>query len=217
MRKARLTMDLKAIQTAYKRYAAFYDYTFGKLLAPGRRLAVELINAKAGPHANVLEVGVGTGLSLLNYRKDLKITGIDVSREMLDKAHLRLQEHNELDCTLLEMDAEKLDFPNNSFNYVVAMYVASVVPNLANFLAEITRVCIPNGDILILNHFSSEHALVNKTERLLTPLQKHLGFRPDFPVEPIINYPHFNLVESHKTNLLGYWKLLHLKNVKDNL
>lgn len=209
-------MDLNAVQAAYKRYAAFYDYTFGKLLAPGRQLAVELINAQAASNAKILEVGVGTGLSLPSYRKDLKITGIDISREMLNKAQLRLQQFSDtLDCTLLEMDAEKLNFPTSSFNGIAAMYVASVVPNLANFLAEITRVCIPNGDIIIVNHFSSEHALINKTERLFTPLQKYLGFRPNFPADPIINYPNFKLIQIHKTNLFGYWKVVHLKNVKE--
>lgn len=209
-------MDLKAVQSAYKRYAAFYDYTFGKLLAPGRELAVNLINATAEPQAKILEVGVGTGLSLPGYRKDLKITGVDVSREMLNKAQQRVQQFaNDLDCLLLEMDAEKLNFPNSSFNCVVAMYVASVVPNLNDFLAEISRVCIPQGDIIIVNHFSSANTLVNKTERILSPFQKYLGFRPDFPVAPIINYPHFKLRETYKTNLLGYWKLLRLKNTKE--
>jgi len=208
-------MDLKTIQNAYKRYASFYDYTFGKLLAPGRELAVNLINAKAEPNANVLEVGVGTGLSLLSYRKDLKITGIDVSRAMLNKAHLRMQQHADgHDYTLLEMDAEKLKFTDSSFACVVAMYVASVVPNLAAFLAEMARVCAPLGDIIIVNHFSSNNPLINQTERILTPLQKYLGFRPDFPADPIIYYPDFKLIETYKTNLLGYWKLLHLKNIK---
>jgi phosphatidylethanolamine/phosphatidyl-N-methylethanolamine N-methyltransferase len=207
-------MDLNTIQAAYKRYANFYDHIFGKLLEPGRELAVNLINANAVPQAKILEVGVGTGLALPHYRKDLKITGIDVSRAMLDKAQQRIQQTVGLDCILLEMNAEKLNFANSSFNYIVAMYVASVVSNLTDFLTEMSRVCIPQGDIIIVNHFSSDNSLINKTERLLSPLQKHLGFRPDFPIAPVIQYSHFKLIETYKTNLLGYWKLLHLKNVK---
>lgn len=208
-------MDLKAVQTAYKRYAGFYDQTFGKVLAPGRQLAVNLMNAQLAPQATVLEVGVGTGLSLPHYRKDLKITGIDVSREMLAKAQQRMQQADGLDCTLLEMDAEKLNFPDNSFHCVVAMYVASVVPNIDAFLAEISRVGLAGADIIILNHFSSNNRLIHKTEQLFSPLQKYLGFRPDFALQPILDCSYFKLEKVYKTNLLGYWKLLHLKNNKN--
>ena len=208
-------MDLKAVQTAYRRYASFYDQTFGKVLAPGRQLAVNLINAQIAPDARVLEVGVGTGLSLPHYRKDLKITGIDVSREMLLKAQQRIQQQPvPTDCVVLEMDAEKLDFPNSHFNCVVAMYVAPVVPNLNAFLAEMSRVGTPGCDIIILNHFSSTHFLIHKIEQLLSPLQKFLGFRPDFDMQPILDCPYFTLEKIYKTNFLGYWKLLHLKNNK---
>jgi|SRR6185312_11911832 len=205
-------MDTQSVQNAYRRYASFYDQVFGRILQPGRELAVKLINSCAPQNTKVLEVGVGTGLSLDLYRADLKITGIDISQEMLDKAQERIQEFNlQTRAEVIAMDAEQLTFPDANFDTVVAMYVASVVPNPEKFLNEITRVCIPQGNILIVNHFASKNTFINAIEKKLAPHRAKLGFHPDFPIETILNYPHFKLIETYRTNLCGYWKLLHLK------
>ena len=207
-------MDLQAVQSAYKRYAGFYDQFFGKILGPGRESAVSLINDIAPLNGKILEVGVGTGLSLPSYRTDLNITGIDVSTEMLNKARERVDNTTAKRWTLLEMDAENLTFSADSFDCVAAMYVASVVPDVDKFLAEITRVCIDGGDIIIVNHFSTNHPILGAVEKFLSPLQKWLGFRTDFPVDIVMQHPNLKLVATHNTNFLGYWKLMHFKNVQ---
>ncbi|HEY7552807.1 MAG TPA: class I SAM-dependent methyltransferase, partial [Hyphomicrobiaceae bacterium] len=120
------SMDEAAVRSAYRRWAPVYDNTFGLVAAEGRKHAVEIINRTSG---RVLEVGVGTGLSLPSYRRDLQIVGIDLSPEMLEKARERVAAEGLRNVAgLHEMDAGDLKFPDSAFDTVVAMYVMTVVP-----------------------------------------------------------------------------------------
>ena len=179
-------MDLTSIRAAYRRYAKIYDATFGNVFAAGRDRLLSQINRRAGQR--VLEVGVGTGISLPDYRRDNKIVGIDVSPDMLAIARRRV-EADGLDNVeaLLEMDAEALEFPDDSFDTVVAMYVMTVVPNPDRVLAELKRVCKPGGDIYILNHFiDEEEGIVRVVEKGLARFSTKLGWRPDVSIDSLI-------------------------------
>lgn len=207
-------MKKEAVLKVYNSYAVFYDFVFGRILQPGRKLTVDCINRRAPVGAKVLEVGVGTGLSLPYYRPDLKITAFDLSEEMLQKAEKRIKMRQlKTEINLLKMDADNLQFADNSFDYVVAMYVASVVPDIRLFLSEICRVCKPNGEIVILNHFRSENACVRALEKKLTLLNSYIGFEPNFSIDALLNFERLSLLESLKTNMFGYWKLLRFKKV----
>ncbi len=203
-------MDLSSIRNAYRRYARHYDKIFGPVFAPGRRLTMEYVNAEPG--RRILEVGVGTGLSLPEYRDDVSVVGIDVSPDMLDVARRRVEEERLRQVEgLYEMDAEALEFPDDSFDVVVAMYVASVVPNPQRFIDEVRRVCRPGGDILIVNHFASNHPVLRRMEQTLKPLSKILGFRTDMELDDLPEFADFQRVGVHPTNLFGYWKLVHYR------
>ena len=140
-------MDEEAVREAYRRWAPVYDYTFGKVSTAGRRHAVEVINAGQG---KVLEVGVGTGLSLPEYKPHLEITGIDLAPEMLEKARARVKSEGlENVAGLYEMDASNLQFPDNSFDTVVAMYVITVVPEPEKVMRELARVTKPGGQVML--------------------------------------------------------------------
>ena len=149
-------MDLHDTIRTYRLFSGSYDIVFGPVFHPGRKEAVRIANDRPGQH--ILEVGVGTGLSLPHFRADLRVTGIDVSEEMLAKARRRAERLRLSHVEGLHlMDAENLEFPDNSFDAVLALYVASVVPNPARFAAEMRRVCIPGGTIVVVNHFTSEN------------------------------------------------------------
>ncbi|MFV8834809.1 methyltransferase domain-containing protein [Aquisalimonas sp.] len=205
-------MDLASIRNAYRRYANHYDRVFGPVFAQGRRFAIETLNEKPGQR--VLEVGVGTGISLPDYHPSTRIVGIDISPEMLAKAEVRARE----ECPegqvedLLVMDAEELDFPDDSFDSVVAMYVASVVPNPDRLVSEMRRVCKPGGDILIVNHFASRNPVLRGLEKGLRPLSKLVGFRPDMDLDTLPQHEGFERLSVRKANLFGYWKLVHYRN-----
>lgn len=204
-------MDLSAIRKTYRRYASHYDFVFGPIFRHGRKMALKLCEQEAG--TRILEVGVGTGLSLPDYSPDCRVVGIDISPEMLRRAERRVSRKGlENVDGLYEMDAEFLDFPDDSFDVVMAMYVVSVVPHPERCINEMRRVCRPGGDIFILNHFASRHPVVRRLERGLTPLSNTLGFRPDLEIESLPDEPDFRQLGVRNANLFGYWKLVHYRN-----
>ena len=203
-------MDNASIIAAYKRYAFNYDHLFGRILDQGRRLAVEKM--KCMPGEKVLEVGVGTGLSLPYYPAQTSVVGIDVSPNMLALANQRISLEGLANCSLSLMDAQNMSFPGGSFDKVVAMYIASVVSNPQKMVSEMKRVCKPGGDLLILNHFSNCNRLIRASETMLLPLARIIGFRPMFPMDEFISESSLDVVEIILVNTFKYWTLIHARN-----
>lgn len=202
-------LDEKSVLAAYSRWAPVYDWVFGRVFEAGRRSAVEIINRREG---RLLEVGVGTGITLPRYGKHLKVTGIDLSPEMLAVARRRVEEQKLSSIeALIEMDATRLTFPDASFDTVAVMYAITVVPHPDAVMAEVERVTKPGGEAIFVSHFASEGGLFGFVEGLLTPLTKRLGWRPDFPVERILGRPGFELVEKKKLGILGLFTVAVLR------
>lgn len=171
----RLGIGLAAVKASYRRYAPVYDMIFGGFLDRGRRAAVQLINGL--PPGRVLEVGVGTGLSLPHYDPASRVVGIDLSAEMLDRARERVRRHGLGHVEALEeMDARATPFPDASFDTVVSMYVLSVTPEPERLLMEMRRLCRPGGNLLIVNRFSSTKPLRALVERAAEPFSDAIGF-----------------------------------------
>jgi len=206
-------LELNDTLRTYRLFAGSYDFLFGPIFHPGRKAAVQVANDR--PQQRILEVGVGTGLSLPHFRRDARVVGIDVSKEMLAKARRRV-ERNRLAHVeaLLEMDAERTSFEDNSFDAVLALYVASVVPNPERFAAEMRRVCKPGGSIVIVNHFTSANPIMHWLERGLAPLAKHIGFHADFPLDDFVRTGRLDVRAIRPSNMFGYWKLLRCINQK---
>jgi phosphatidylethanolamine/phosphatidyl-N-methylethanolamine N-methyltransferase len=206
-------MDLQDTLRTYRLFSGSYDLVFGPVFHPGRKEAVRLANDQPGQR--ILEVGVGTGLSLPYFRADAEVTGIDVSTEMLAKARRRVERRGLRQVkALLEMDAENMAFEDNGFDAVLALYVASVVPDPARFAAEMRRVCRPGGTIVIVNHFSTEHGVMHVVEKKLAPLAGRIGFHADFPLDDFLDASQLTVRETRPSNLFGYWKLLRCVNEK---
>lgn len=199
------TVTTASVEKAYRRYARYYDLVFGAIFHPGRKTAIEHLHCRAGNR--ILEVGVGTGLSLSMYPRNVKVVGVDLSAPMLEKARARAVDLPQVEA-LLEMDAEAMTFPDSSFDKVVAMYVATVVPDVAKFYSEIKRVCKPGGEIIFLNHFQNKNTVIRKVEHVIQPLARHLGFHPDFPMEEFIARTGFEVTTAVPVNLLDYWTVL---------
>jgi len=202
------TMQIEAVKAAYRRYAGVYDAVFGPVLQPGRRAVLEALGLRAGDR--VLEVGVGTGLSLPLYPRGVRVTGIDVSREMLDKARGRVARRGLGNVeALLEMDAESMTLPDASFDKVVAMYVVSVVENPARLLQELHRVCKPDGEIFLVNHVRSDNPIIGAVEKGLARFSDKLGFHPDFELSEILD-PSHEISEVSRINF--FWKVMRVRN-----
>lgn len=201
------TVTSDTIKNAYRRYARYYDLVFGKVFHPGRQTALEHLHCRPGDR--ILEVGVGTGLSLGMYPDYVKVTGIDLSQDMLDIAKARVSDEGLTQVESLEqMDAQNMTFEDGSFDKVVAMYVATVVPDVEQLVNEIRRVCKPGGTIIFLNHFQNKNPLIRRGEALIQPLAKYLGFHPDFPMEDFLRRTGFEVTVAIPVNALDYWTVL---------
>lgn len=164
--KARSITDL--IRKRYDRLAPFYDlletpfetfrFSFWRI-----RLKDRVIGKKA------LEAGVGTGKNFGYYPLNVKITAIDMSPRMLDRAEKRAQTLG-LDIDLWQMDVQELQFPDNSFDTVFATFVFCSVPNPVLGLRELRRVCKPGGRLLLLEHMRPENRLFGTLFDALNPL-----------------------------------------------
>jgi phosphatidylethanolamine/phosphatidyl-N-methylethanolamine N-methyltransferase len=199
-------MDAASIRHAYRRWAPVYDFTFGQVAEAGRKHAVQLINRRRG---RVLEVGVGTGLSLPCYGSHLTITGIDLSPEMLKKARDKV-ERNKLAhvAGLHEMDAGALAFPDESFDTVVAMYVMTVVPEPDRVMRELERVCAAGGEVILVNHFSQEEGVRGWFERKLAPFADYIGWRPVFGLDQVLVCEDLRLAERRALRPFGLFTML---------
>ena len=202
-------MDIKSVQTSYARWAPVYDRTFGVVTGAGRRRAVEYINKGQGC---VLEVGVGTGLSLKRYDPSLKVTGIDFSAEMLAKARRKVRKHNLFNVeNLIRMDARKLEFHDNSFDTIAAMHVLSVVPEPEKVMSEIARVCKPGGKVVVTNHFMRTKGVLAALERVSAPFADKIGWHSDFRIETVLREKTLELEEHHEIPPLGMMTFLVLR------
>lgn len=204
-------LDHDSVRAAYRRWAGIYDLSFGGVSAGGRRQAVALVNRL--PVTRVLEVGVGTGLSLPHYRRDLRVTGIDLSTEMLDRARERVKAQGlaHVDA-LLEIDAEATPFPDAAFDAAVAMFVASVVPNPRRLLAEMRRLVRRGGEILFVNHFAAQRGPRLWIERALAPASRALGWHPDFAIDALLSPEDRARAELAPVPPLGLFTLTRLPN-----
>ncbi|MDE4098554.1 class I SAM-dependent methyltransferase [Phaeobacter gallaeciensis] len=207
-------MELKAVQSSYARWAPIYDRTFGAVTNVGRRRVVNYINRRGG---SVLEVGVGTGLSLPHYGADLRVTGIDFSTEMLAKAETRVAEMGLANVAgLRQMDARDLDFPDASFDTVAAMHVLSVVPEPQKVMAEIARVLKPGGEVVISNHFKSTQGVLASLEKISAPFANVLGWHSDFEIGTILGEETLSLKEQESLPPFGMMTFLVLKKARQN-
>ena len=204
-------LDADDVRAAYRRWAGVYDHVFGGVSAYGRRRAVAAVNALPG--TDVLEVGVGTGLALPHYRPEKRITGIDLSAEMLALARRRVASEGLAHVDgLHEMDAEATTLETDGFDVAVAMFVASVVPNPRRLLAEMRRVVRPGGHILFVNHFSAERGPRWWVERALAPASRALGWHPDFAMDSLLDNAAREHARTSAVPPLGLFTLVQLPN-----
>jgi phosphatidylethanolamine/phosphatidyl-N-methylethanolamine N-methyltransferase len=203
-------LDKETIAKAYARWAPVYDLVFGAVFERGRAAAIEAAERIGG---RVLEVGVGTGISLPDYKRTTQLCGVDISAPMLDKAKERV---TELGLTNVEglwvMDAEHLDFPDASFDVVVAQYVVTTVPNPEATLDEFARVLKPGGEIILVSRVGAELGLRKSLERWFAPAARKLGWRTEFPFERYTTWVERNgsvqLVERRSMPPFGHFSLI---------
>jgi phosphatidylethanolamine/phosphatidyl-N-methylethanolamine N-methyltransferase len=207
-----VVLEKRQVQRAYELYAPIYDFIFDWIFAPGRAAAVRHLGLQS--QDRVLEVGIGTGLNLPLYPPAVRLTGIDLSQEMLDKAVERVQTLTMPNVTLKVMDATAMDFADNEFDRALATYVISAVPDPVAVLREMRRVVRPEGTIVILNHFRSERRTIGRLEDLVAPLCTRLGWKSNLAMTPLLKQVGLTPEVVVKVNMFNGWRLVKCVNRK---
>jgi phosphatidylethanolamine/phosphatidyl-N-methylethanolamine N-methyltransferase len=202
----RAAVDSRRVERVYSILSRVYDDAFDWALGPGRAEAVGRLPIR--PDDRVLEVGVGTGLSLPSYPAGCRVTGIDISEPMLDQARQRAEVLEGLDLELRQMDAREIAFASATFDHVLAPYVISVVPEPQKVMAEIARVCRPGGTVIVVNHFHHPRQPLRLFEKALTPASQWVGFRLDVPMGVVTCTPGLRQIGVVPVNFFGWWKVV---------
>jgi phosphatidylethanolamine/phosphatidyl-N-methylethanolamine N-methyltransferase len=214
-------LDKDTVSKAYARWAPVYDVVFGAVFEPGRRaatLAAEQACGSAG--GRILEVGVGTGISLPTYARVNRLVGVDLSEPMLRKAQTRLIEHKLSNVEALAvMDAGRLALPDRSFDVVVAQFVITAVPDPELTLDEFARVIKPGGEIILVNHIGAEAGPRAWFERCFSPIARRLGWRPEFSFRRLADWAAqhggVRVIERRAMPPLGHFSLIRFERLDD--
>jgi phosphatidylethanolamine/phosphatidyl-N-methylethanolamine N-methyltransferase len=208
-------IDSTSVAKAYARWAPIYDFVFGAVFDRGRKASIAAAERIGG---RILDVGIGTGISLIDYARTNRIVGVDYSEPMLRKAHERVREHrlDHVDA-LAVMDAQRLGFPDAYFDAVVAQYVITTVPDPEMTLDEFARVTRPGGEIILVNHLGAEAGLRRVFEQGFAPMARRLGWRPEFGWERLARWAEkhggVRVVERRPMPPLGQFSLIRFERI----
>ena len=201
-----ISLETSFVEGVYEKLASVYDLFFGVPLHDGRAKAIRRMAIKPGDQ--ILEVGVGTGISLPLYPQQCSVTAIDLSDGMLERARKRVEQYSLRNVRLIQMDATRLQFPDNTFDIVYAPYFISCVPDPLAVTREMRRVCKPDGRLMFLNHFLSDNFIGSKLERAIAPLTVHLGFKSDFDLSAFLAQTGLRAASIEKVNVPRIWSLV---------
>lgn len=199
--------DIEAHESKlYSEFAPLYDKVFGKIFYNRLERVIEDLNIPPG--AKVLEVGAGTGTSFPAYPNHCEITGIDLAPDMLARARKKIEENSWSHLKVMEMNALALEFPDNTFDYVMAFHVVTVVPDPVRMIAEAQRVCKPGGKIVIVNHFTSDRRILGTITQAFDPVTRWLGWRTDLKLKPFIKAADLTVEKRYKLNKTSLYTVL---------
>ena len=210
-------LDKDTVAKAYARWAPVYDLVFGAVFDRGRKASIAAAERIGG---RILEVGVGTGLSLSDYATTTKVCGGDISEPMLRKAQQRVRSLGLKNVeTLAVMDAKNLAFADSFFDAVVAQYVITAVPDPEATLDDFIRVLKPGGELILVNHIGAESGPRRAFELAFAPLARRLGWRPEFPWARLVNWAatHGGVVLAERRPMppMGHFSLIRYRKAQN--
>jgi len=207
-----VTVELESIKKIYAGYSNIYDALFKRFFYPRIKHAITYMDIKPGER--VLDVGVGTGLSLQEFPGNCTVVGIDLSTAMLRKAKDKIGKHGLGHIHVLSMDAMSIGFRDDTFDKVFISHVVSVVPDPYRLMSEVRRVCKKGGQVVIVNHFKSSNKVVEIVEKLINPVCKKIGWRSDLCLNEFINRSGLNVRQKYMLKKLDFWHILFATNEK---
>jgi phosphatidylethanolamine/phosphatidyl-N-methylethanolamine N-methyltransferase len=182
----------------YRAWAPVYDLVMGPFSGRARQQAIKLLDLR--PSEQLLIPGVGTGMDLPLIPPGVSIVGVDISQEMLAKAFLRVDGRQ---VTLLEMDAQTLNFADGNFDAVLFNLILSVVPDGTAAFREAWRALRPGGRAVIFDKFLSENSKLTPVRRLAGRVVSAIGTDPNRRLSDIIGGVPGLVIEQDVASLLG--------------
>ena len=206
--------DLPHRSRIYSDLSGFYDHVFTHVFA--RRIHQVVDKLSIQPGARILEVGIGTGLSIDAYPRHAEVTGIDLSQEMLDRCAQKMDPERHGHIKLQQMDALDLKFENGHFDYVLAYHVVTVVPDPSKLLDEMIRVCKPDGQIIVINHFRSPRKIVHNVVDLVDPIARKLGWSTKLSLDDVITGEKLEVQNRYKTSPWSLFTVVEARKPNDS-
>jgi len=164
------------------------------------------------PGDTVLDVGIGTGLSLETYPTDIRVAGLDISEGMLRKARQRTRKHGLNGVSLIRANALEIPFASDSFDHVLISHVITVVSDPVRLVREIRRVGKPGCRIVIINHFQSGNRVMALIEKVLCPFFQKIGWRSDLSLEKLMSQTGLNVDFRYKLDVVDFWHTVFITN-----
>jgi phosphatidylethanolamine/phosphatidyl-N-methylethanolamine N-methyltransferase len=208
-------MQEATTRSIYDFHSVFYDATFGRLVK--RRIARAISHMNFTDAERILDLGIGTGVSLNYYPRRGRIVGIDLSPGMLREARKKIDERRLEHVELVQADAMRLPFADDTFDHVFMSHVISVVSDPYRLIQETQRVAKPNARIVIVNHFQSTNRFIAMFEKWLCPLCTRLGWRSDLPLQELIRRTGVQVDYRYKLESIDLWETVVITNNKSAL
>ncbi|MEX0886366.1 MAG: methyltransferase domain-containing protein [Phycisphaeraceae bacterium] len=199
-------MQEPATSRCYDIWAGIYDRTFGALVHKRQRAALEQLQPKPGDR--ILDLGVGTGMTLEHYPDDVTIVGLDLSWGMLDKANHKRQRLGLKHTHLVQADAMYPPFAPRSFDHLMITHTVSVVSDPPRLMRWARSLVKPGGQIVVLNHFRSANPLIGSVEKLVNPLCVKIGWRSDLSLEDCIGDADLHVAYRFKLATVDLWQIV---------
>ncbi len=194
----------------YSLYSYFYDSFFGAIFHPGLRAASELMNIQPGER--VLEVGIGTGMSLSLYPDNVEVVGIDINQDMIKQAGEKKQRMSYTNVKLCITDATEMGFKDNYFDKVIASHSITVIPKPDETLKELKRVCKEDAEFFFLNYSGSDDNVVARIEKAWSPIRSRLGLGKAIDLEGLLQKANFKIDFKNRVNIFKLFQLIKCSN-----
>ena len=209
-------MQESSTKKIYDVHSMFYDKTFGRLVK--RRIERAIVHMNIQPADRILDLGIGTGVSLNFYPTDRgRVVGVDLSAGMLREARKKIREQGRTNADVFQANALQLPFGDNTFDHVFISHVISVVSDPIQLVKEAQRVAKQNARIVIVNHFQSTNRFIAMLEKWLCPLCTKLGWRSDLQLQDLIRRTGVEIDYRYKLESIDLWETVVITNNKSAL